>query len=167
MKLEDIKARCCHCDECDTDWLWNGHPGPAGHKIAIYVNKRRYPVRRTVFELHAGRAVRKGYCVVTDCANEKCMNPLLLREVTKKGVVKRQIAQGKILNAAHKAKLQVARKPREHELGPEKAMEIYLADGDIKDIAAKAGVSRQAVGYIKNQKTYRHIHNNPFQGLMR
>ncbi len=166
MTLTDIQSRCTLCAECDTNWRWAGHPGPAGYKIAVYVNKKRYPVRRTVFELHKGRPVKKGYCVVTDCADEKCMNPELLREVSKAGVVKREIKAGLILNAAHKAKLQLARRQRESKLGAEKAMAIYLEDASPSEIAAREGVSRQAVREIKNQRTYKHIHNNPFQGLM-
>jgi hypothetical protein len=166
MQLQDIQSRCTLCPECDTNWRWAGHPGPVGHKIAVYVNKKRYPVRRTVFELHKGRPVKKGHCIVTDCADDKCMNPELLREVSKAGVVKREIEAGLIHHAGHKANVALARRRRPSKLGDEKAKEIFLEDAPPGEIAAREGVSRQAVSYIKNQRTYRHIHNNPFKGLM-
>lgn len=165
MQLQDIQSRCTLCQECDTNWRWSGHPGPAGHKIAVYVNKKRFPVRRTVFELHKGRPVKKGHCIVTDCADDKCMNPELLREVTKAAVVKREIEAGLILHAGHKANVVLARRKRDSKL-QDKAMAIYLEDAPRTELAAKHGCSRQAVGQIKNQKTHRHIHNNPFQGLL-
>lgn len=167
MKLEDIKARCTLCPDCEANWRWAGHPATAAHRVAVQIDGKRHLVRRTIFELHTGRPVKKGYCVITECSGDKCMNPELLREITKKALLKRQIEEGRIHNAAHKAKVARARRERDCKLGPEKAMEVYLAEGDFKDIAAKHGVSRQAVGQIKSQKTYRYIHNNPFQGLMR
>jgi len=167
MTLDDLQARCSDCPECEARWRWAGHPGPAGHKIAVYVDKQRYPVRRTVFELYKGRPVKKGYCIVSDCTDDKCMNPELLREVSKTQLINRMVKAGIIHHAAHKASLGLARRRRESKIGPERAREIYHAEGLQKDIAAKYGVTRQAVNYIKNQKNYRHIHdNNPFQGLM-
>lgn len=165
MTLTELQSRCTLCPECDTNWLWAGHPSTAGHKIVVRINKKRYPVRRTIFELHKGRAVKKGHCIVTDCANAKCMNPELLREVTKAGVIKREIEAGLILNAAHKASVILGSRRRPSKLG-DKALEIFQSDLSSTELAKKYGVSRQAVNYLKNQKTHRHIHNNPFQGLM-
>lgn len=167
MTLTDLQSRCTLCPECETMWRWAGHPAAAAHRVAVQIDGKRHLVRRTIFELHNGRPVKKGYCVITECPGEKCMNPALLREITKKALLKRQIEAGRIYSAAHKAKVALARRARDCKLGPEKAMEIYLTDGELKAIAAQHGVSRQAVGQIKSQKTYRYIHNNPFQGLMR
>lgn len=166
MTLDDLQSRCGHCPECDTNWRWTGHPNTTPHRVVVQINGKRHPVRRTIFELAKGRPVKKGYCVVSDCADERCMNPELLRDVSKATVLKREIAAGLILHAGHKANVVLARRQRESKLGEQKAMEIYLEDAPTRELAVKHGVTPQAVRNIKNQKNYRYIHNNPFQGLL-
>ena len=41
-----------------------------------------------------------------------------------------------------------------------------LGGAKLTEIAKLFGVTPQAVRNIKNQKNYRYIHNNPFQGLL-
>lgn len=160
--LSRIHERCAVCPECGEKWLWIGNHADEPHRAAMEVNGVRYPVRKTLYRAAVGEPHRP--CVTTTCQTA-CMNPAMLRAVSKAHIVKRSISEGKILNARHKMKVLSVIRSRNTKLDMEKADVIRCSDRSTRDLAKEYGVSRQTIHRVKTMQQWQPV-GNMFAGLM-
>lgn len=169
--LRTIKSRCEICPECGEPWHW---PGSPGQKLAsqafIAIGKTRFYVRRTVWDLVIKQPRTKDIdAIITVCADDRCMNPRLLRKVRRGDVIRRSIAEGRIFDAAHRMKVvEARRKHHTTKLDYERAEMIRTDDRATRVIAAEYGITMETVRKVKAGKLWRRqtAANNPFSGLL-
>lgn len=166
MNLDDVKARiqarCAICPECGAKWLWVGNNSTEMHRAMIEVDGKRYGVKTTVYKATYGDPVRP--CVVTTCHEPACLNPELLKSVSKRHIVMRSIKEGKILNAEHRLMIVKGRRSRDTKLDMEKAQTIRSSDKPMKELARDYGVSPETIRRVKSMEQWVPF-SNPFSGL--
>lgn len=165
MKLEDIKARCTYCEECDTHWSWAATLVRGVSPVMKDKNKTVLP-RRMLWEQKHGEPVPAGLCVVTTCRNPKCCNPELLEAVSKAYVVKRTAETGAFSTLSFRAKVAQGKR-KTSKLTDEAVAEIRASDEAPEIMAAKHDITTTYVRMLRNNRFRKEFTNNPFQGLMR
>ncbi len=160
--ISRIHERCAVCPECGEKWLWIGNHASKPSRAFMEVGGVRYRVRKTLYRATVGEPHRA--CVTTAC-NPACMNPALLKAVSKAFIIKRSISEGKILDVRHKMKVVSALRARIAKLDVAKADVIRCSDRSTRDLAREYGVSRQTIHRVKTMQQWKPA-GSPFAGLM-
>lgn len=169
--VEMIKAACTECPDCGEKWHYPKMPSEKlASRIFFAVNGKRHYVRVTVWDLIVQKPrYRKNWAIITSCYNPRCLNPELLKQVRKGEVIRRNISEGTLLNAAHRIKvIESRRRHSSTKLNPELAELIRHDERHNELIAAEHGITKEAVRKIKAGKLWKPTSaaNNPFAGLM-
>lgn len=165
MTLDDIKARCTECEECDTRWSWAATLVRGVSPVMKDKQKTILP-RRVLWEMKHGKPVPNGLCVVTTCRNPKCCNPGLLEAVSKAYVIKRTAATGVFSTLTFRAKVSAGKK-KTSKLPDEAVADIRASEEPPQALADKHGISKAYVHMLRKNRFRKEYTDNPFQGLMR
>lgn len=122
----------------------------------LRVGDRNVLAHRLAWMLYKGD-IPDGYHVCHHCDNPPCLNVDHLFLGTDADNVADKIAKGRMRwgNWPHKGELSPTSKLTEIQ-----ARSILRAEGRIKDIAIRFGISRQAVSDIKHGRRWRHLHGD-------
>ena len=147
------KYRICPESEC---WIWEASTVGNGYG-QIRVHGRLVLAHRLSFELHKEPIPENdsyhGMCVLHKCDTPRCVNPDHLLLGTHEDNVDDMMQKGRhkvVMGSAHV----------NAKLTEEQALEIFHAEGDQKEIAARYGVTQAAVSLIKRKKNWKHIHGS-------
>jgi hypothetical protein len=165
MTLEEIKARCEEIGEC---WEWKTKArSRAGLTHPHMRTEKGGPpklVRRVAYELHTGKPLPADRYPVPKCGNPFCIRPEHQKALTQ---AEKDRRTGKIAGASQTRSASIARAWRESgrtTMTLEKAAEIRAAEGSLKALGARFGISASMVGAIKRGEYWRD-HADPFAGL--
>lgn len=161
MTLDDIKARCDEVGEC---WIWKG-TFLRGRFPVFRAGPKTLYAKREAWVAHNGKPVPDGMCVVNKkaCNDYKCCNPSHLTLATKKQVLQKVVADGKLHTTKIKAKIAKSKRAKS-KLSDEAVAEIRYGDEPIPVLAARHGIS-EGYGYMIRRGDSRQDFSSPFQGL--
>lgn len=129
-------------------WEWTGCLKKGRGRVTI--GKREYKVSRLAYELVNG-PIPKGFLICHHCDNPKCFNPEHLFLGTYQENSDDMVRKGRA------ARL-IGEKNGASRLTEVQVLEIFLALGTQREIAARFHVSQSRVSMIKSQRQWKHIH---------
>lgn len=162
MNLDDIKARCEEVGEC---WIWQGTVLRKRFPIAKVKNATVYP-KREAWAAHHGKPVPDGMCVVNrpvKCHDPLCCNPDHLTVATKRQVLQKVVADGKLHTPTIRAKIAVAKRAGS-KLSDEAVQEIRFSDEPVAVLAARHGIT-ETYGHMIRRGHSRKDYSSPWRGL--
>ena len=163
--IDMIKSKCVECEECGEQWCWTGNHSDNMPQATVEKDWQRLSVRKAVYTALRGQLM-PGRVLVTNCDNQRCLNPELLAQITRAKLLGRLSDTGRINNVAHKIAKTVARRSRGTKLSMELAEEIRRnPDISAKDYAQRLGVFPQSISAIRHYKIYKPT--SAFTGLMK
>lgn len=131
-------------------WLWVKGCSREGYGH-IKHKQKTYKAHRVSYELHVGK-IPEGCFVCHRCDVPACVNPAHLFLGTPKD--NQQDASRKKRSGGFKTR---GEKNGQAKLTEEQALQIFNAEGTLKEIADQYGVSFQLVSLIKNKKVWRQL----------
>lgn len=153
MTPEELKARCIQDGDC---LIWKTpYKGPDGPRVSI--DNKKHNVRALVY----GKAVPKGFRLITTCGHRLCIAHVAIRSdswINKRGRAK---TAGSLAYAAKMAAVLRARS----DLSQEAVQRIRSSDRTIKEDAEAHNISEDYVRRIR-QGQFRKDYSHPFAGLM-
>lgn len=141
------------CDSSDPTgcWLWTGATASHGYGELHYGDGKRPKAHRVSYELFRGE-IPKGMFVCHTCDVRRCVNPAHLFLGTQADNMADMVAKGRQSRGAAHGK---------SKLNEEKILEIrsLWASGLMSGIALSRmyGVSKGAISFIVNRKSWRHV----------
>lgn len=166
--LTKIQESCGLCPECDSMWNWMGNNKKKMPKASVEIDKLRYPVRRNLYQLVKGRRVPDSYVVATTCDCPTCINPELLKAVSRGQLLSDLEDKGKIWNQQHKVAVKIARRMRgDCKLSEGAASKIRMSGIATKELAEEYKVSHEAINMVKRGCIWTTSVGGMFAQLMR
>lgn len=148
IPLSRIYKLCTLCESCGEQFHWNSLLDGSGRPVISFEGKRQ-PVRRGVYP----KPLVKGMVVITTCKNPLCVNPALLRQISRRTL--RTSHSRQEFPTAVKLKIGAANR----KVPIDVALDTSVT---AKEIAEKFNVDVSSVYRIRRQFSF-----NPFKGLLR
>jgi hypothetical protein len=164
MTLDEIKARCHEIGEC---WEWASKARSAARRIHPQMRTERGGppklVRRVAYELMYGELPDKRY-PVPQCGCAFCVNPAhqwVLTQAQKNRRTGKMAANSQTRSAS----ISMAwRNSGRTAMTVERANEIREAEGTLKELAQRFGMSPSMIGAIRRGEYWRD-YSSPFTGM--
>lgn len=153
-------AKCKAYEGC---WEWQGYVKPDGYgQTGVRIQGTR--LAHKVAWIVTNGLVPDGMFVCHKCDNPRCCNPNHLflgtpkdnsQDMTKKGRAASGVRNGM---STHKEARHWGTKNGSAKLTQSAAMQVFIAEGTQRDIAARFGICQNQVSRIKRKLDWAHIH---------
>lgn len=157
MNQTDLLKRTKEDGDC---LIWTGSLIHHNAPVFSLAGKKIY-VKRHLMEL-AGKKV-DGFCVISTCKCQLCVNPEHLKIVKRKDVLKATVASGVLHTPSIRAKITKAKRETS-KLSQDSVRELMASTEHVPTMAKRMGIT-EAYAYMIRRGRFRREISSPWAGL--
>lgn len=130
-------------------WIWLGATDHLGY-ARFWLNGKMIQASYFSYELHAGTKCPKGLCVCHHCDNPPCVNPAHFFLGTHSENMKDKVNKGR-------QSRMLGETNGRSKLTENQILQIRSDSRSLRETAAKYGVSKSLIGFIRSGKRWNHL----------